>query len=248
MTATLRTTIVQEPSSASANITLNTSGGVSLGATSLSAGTTSVAALAMTSGSRLTTATAGSFEFDGRTFTVTPQSTERGLVLTPQYVRLDSGYVGSNVNTAQTIFGLGTTVSSSTIYVVEGFFVTTKTAGTTSHTMSITWGGTATLNNLLFDYTTSAGSGGLPVGSSNFVRTTVSTVSSGAITGSMTSASQFVVVNFKGSISVNVGGTFLPQYVLSAAPGGAYTTNVGSYILIYPVGASGSTAAVGNWS
>jgi len=35
---------------------------------------------------------------------------------------------------------------------------------------------------------------------------------------------------------------------LSAAPGGAYTTAIGSYFLIYPISASGANVSVGTWA
>jgi hypothetical protein len=52
----------------------------------------------------------------------------------------------------------------------------------------------------------------------------------------------------KGTVSINAGGTFIPQYTLSAAPGGAYSTIAGSYVKIYPVGAAGATVNVGSWA
>lgn len=47
---------------------------------------------------------------------------------------------------------------------------------------------------------------------------------------------------------INAGGTFIPQYQLSAAPGGAYTTAIGSYFLIYPIGAAGNNTNIGTWA
>jgi len=52
----------------------------------------------------------------------------------------------------------------------------------------------------------------------------------------------------KGTVSINAGGTFIPQYTLSAAPGGAYSTVAGSFIRIAPIGASGSAINVGTWA
>ena len=52
----------------------------------------------------------------------------------------------------------------------------------------------------------------------------------------------------RGTVSIATGGTFIPQYSLSAAPGGAYTTQLGSYFLIYPLGASGSNTSIGTWA
>ena len=63
-----------------------------------------------------------------------------------------------------------------------------------------------------------------------------------------TTAAVFYKAIVKGTVSVNAGGTFLPQYSLSAAPGGAYTTAAGSYFKIAPLGAAGSNISNGTWS
>mgnify|MGYP003350663671 CR=1 FL=1 len=54
--------------------------------------------------------------------------------------------------------------------------------------------------------------------------------------------------NYKGTVSVNAGGTFIPQYSFSAQPGGGFTTGIGSYFAIWPVGAAGSNISVGTWA
>ena len=46
----------------------------------------------------------------------------------------------------------------------------------------------------------------------------------------------------------DAGGTFIPQYQLSAAPGGAYTTQIGSYFKLSPLGVSGSNTSIGTWA
>jgi hypothetical protein len=58
----------------------------------------------------------------------------------------------------------------------------------------------------------------------------------------------FSTLQVKGTVSVSGGGTFTPQYILSAAPGGAYSTVAGSYFLIYPISESGSNTSVGAWA
>ena len=52
----------------------------------------------------------------------------------------------------------------------------------------------------------------------------------------------------KGTMSIGTGGTIIPQYALSAAPGGAYTTQIGSYFKAWPIGASGTNINVGSWA
>jgi hypothetical protein len=58
------------------------------------------------------------------------------------------------------------------------------------------------------------------------------------------------VVNIliKGTVSINAGGTFIPQYTLSAAPGGAYSTQPGGYVKISAIGAAGANTSIGNWA
>ena len=47
--------------------------------------------------------------------------------------RLNTAYAGSNATGAQSVFGVGVTVSGSTVYQFETVFALSKTAGTTAH-------------------------------------------------------------------------------------------------------------------
>ena len=67
-------------------------------------------------------------------------------------------------------------------------------------------------------------------------------------TNTSTTAALLCSAAISGTVSINAGGTFIPQYQLTAAPGGAYTTLAGAYVIIYPVGASGSNVSVGTWA
>ncbi len=213
------------------------------------AGTATTQPILLTSGTNLTTAAAGSVEYDGKVEYFTPQGTQRGVSPAQQFYRLDSGLAGANVNTAQSVFGVGVTLSSSTVYAFETTIIVSKSAGTTSHNFSIGFGGAATINNISWQsvggYILSAtASGSLTSGG-----TAVANSSSFTITqGSISSAAITLVCLIKGTVSINAGGTFIPQYTLSAAPGGAYTTQAGSYFLIYPIGASGANTNVGTWA
>lgn len=197
----------------------------------------------------LGTAAAGAFDYDGKVFYATPQGTQRGVVPGAQFFRLDAGLAGANVNTAQNVFGVGVTLSASTVYAFEAVYGLSKSAGTTSHTVGLGFGGTATLNNIAY-------TGNLVVNNSAFttdsatsigvyIQTAASTTFSGGATASATNFKIYIV---KGTVSINAGGTFIPQYTLSAAPGGAYTTAAGSYVMIYPIGASGANVNVGTWA
>jgi hypothetical protein len=55
-------------------------------------------------------------------------------------------------------------------------------------------------------------------------------------------ASEEVIVLVKGSIRFTAAGVFQLQYGASAAPGSAYTAQIGSYISLEPIGNNTFTA------
>lgn len=228
-------------------IILNGTSGVS-GNVALPAGTTSAAPMTMQSGTNLTSATAGALEYDGSKMMFTPTGTQRGLVPGMQFYRLDSSLAGSNVNTAQSMFGVGVTLSASTVYAFQAVYAISKTAGTTSHNIGIGFGGTATLNNIAYSNAGLFKSTGFTGVTAPDVLSYIQTASNTTVTASTTAASVQFITNLHGTVSVNAGGTFIPQYTLSAAPGGAYTTAAGCYFLIYPLAASGANVNVGTWA
>ena len=167
-----------------------------------------------------------------------------------QLYRLNSDLVGANASGAQSLFGVGVTLAASTVYEFEMVFGISKSAGTTSHNFGYGFGGTATLNNIGFLVVgASQASGFGPLaGSSTMVEQWSTSASNTNVAASLTSAAYYHSATIKGTVSVNAGGTFIPQYSCSAAPGGAYTTSLGSYVKIYPVGASGANTNVGSWA
>lgn len=231
-------------------LTLSTAQAATLaGQLNLAAGTTTVAPLDFIAGTNLTTPIAGAMEYDGRVIYATPQGTQRGVVPGAQFFRLESGLAGANVNTAQNIFGVGVTLSASTVYAFEAVYAISKSAGTTSHSVGLGFGGTATINNIgywgfsdsesAFAYAGTAGNLG------GFYTQTASNTAASLASTAATLARTFRIT---GTVSINAGGTFIPQYTCSAAPGGAYTTAAGSFFLIYPIGASGANVNVGTWA
>ena len=203
--------------------------------------------LVLTSDTLSSPATAGQIEYKSPIFAATPIGTQRGIVPTQQYYRLDSAVVGSNATGAQSIFNVGVTLSASTVYEFEAVCAFSKTAGTTSHTFALGFGGTATVNNIAYQVYNSVSTAFSTVEqttTASFIQVTTSSV----LTGNSTAASRTYVFLLKGTVSINAGGTFIPQYTLSAAPGGAYSTVIGSYIRINPLSASGAATNVGTWA
>jgi hypothetical protein len=215
----------------------------------LAAGTTTIAPVDFVAGTNLTTALAGAVEYDGRVFYATPQGTQRGVVRAAQFFRLNSTVVGSNVTTAQSVFGVGVTLSADTVYAFEAVYAFLKTAGATSHTFGLGFGGTATINNIAYRPITTYSYTGLTTLATNTTGPTfVQTLSNTNIQSGLASATVALHTTIHGTISVNAGGTLIPQYTLSVAPGGGYTTQIGSYFLIYPIGAAGANTSVGTWA
>lgn len=220
-----------------------------LTAIQLPAGTASNAPLNLQSGTNLTSATAGAMEYDGKVIYSTPAG--RGVSPSMMFYRLNSSFAGSNASGAQSLFGVGVTLAASTVYEFETHIIIQKSAGTTSHTIGLLFGGTATLNNIGLFVTSirdsTAASSGV---SGNFTvaagwNTTASNL---VLTGNVTTANQTFTAMLRGSVSINASGTFIPQYQLSAAPGGAYFTLAGSAFYIWPIGAAGANTSVGPWA
>lgn len=219
----------------------------------LSAGTASLAPAVLTSGTNLTTAAAGSVEYNGKTLMFTPIGTQRGIVPGYQFFRLDAALAGANGTSAQSLFGVGCTLSASTVYGFEIFAAIGKSAGTTSHNVSFGFGGTATLTSIYFTLDALSGvpsSTGVVAYANglfynNLVRNSATATQAFETATAAVISGIFVV---RGIVSVNAGGTFIPQYTLSAAPGGAYSTMANSYMKVFPISASGANTNIGTWA
>jgi hypothetical protein len=147
------------------------------------------------------------------------------------------------------VFGVGVTLAANTVYAFEAYYYFSKSLGTISHTMGTSFGGTATLNNIAYwnamAVTASSLANVVNLSTvSGFVNTAANT--DAGLAG--TAAAYARIFRKSGTVSVNAGGTFVPQYTLSSGPGGAYTTRVGSYFAIWPIGAAGANTAVGAWA
>ena len=173
-----------------------------------------------------------------------------GIYPSKQYFRLNSNLTGSNVNTAQSVFGVGATLIGSTQYEFECLMILLAGNITTSTSVSFGFGGTATLNNILYSGTgpgliSKVVGGSYKSGAGSFW---YSSASSSIIVDSTGVLPIDVAYIIKGTVSVNAGGTFIPQYKFGAAPGNAWVTAAGSYFNIWPLGASGSNTSIGSWA
>lgn len=178
----------------------------------------------------------------------TQKSLGTSRVPAEQFYALNTALVGANSTAAQNVFGVGVTLVGSTVYQFEAVYPLSKTAGATSHSIGLGFGGTATVNNIAYNLTglfKSTGFAGItPPDVVSYIQTAANTTVTATTTGTSVQFIGFI----KGTVSINAGGTFIPQYTLSAAPGGAYTTAIGAYFKISPLAASGSNVNIGTWA
>jgi hypothetical protein len=177
-----------------------------------------------------------------------PSAGAKGIMPAYQYYRLNSNFTGANATGAQTMFNVGVSLVANTIYEFEIMANFRKTAGATSHIFQLAHGGTRGVNNILY----TVFSGGVTV-TPNTVDTTapnatIDTVALTNVTDAIGNANTSIGIFVKGTISVSTAGTWIPQYALTAAPGGAYSTLAGSYVKITPIGASGANTNIGSWA
>lgn len=199
----------------------------------------------------LGTAVTGELEYDGTVPYFTPSGTQRGVVPGMQYYRLNTGIVGANALGTYPVFNKSVNLSSNTVYHFEFLVAISKTAGTTSHVINTNFTGTAVLNDFVafVNYTNATVAGGVGAATTTEAIGVYksATTSQGGASVSGTAGTVYYS-RMTGSLSVSTGGTFTPNYVLSAAPGGAYTVSPGTYFLIYPVGTAGADVSVGDWT
>ena len=239
------------------------SGSVGIGTTNPTAnlqvgvGTAGSAPLKLTAGTNLTTAQAGAIEYDGKVFYSTPNAASgRGLSPSTLLYRAGStGIAGSRVTTAQATFGAGLTVVASTVYQFEMVLESYKSTGAGSYQWGYLFGGTASLTNFGSTFAISRNiaspSMTFPTNASCFQGIQTSTTVYYPYGSDSNTAAIFHLV-VKGSFAVTSGGggTFIPQYQLSADPGGAFTTQAGSYITVTPIGIGTGTGntSIGAWA
>jgi hypothetical protein len=168
---------------------------------------------------------------------------------------LSTDFSLTSTTSAQKAFNATTngqiTLPGSSSYLLEAEYIITNT-GTVSHTWGVLFAGTASLTALDFSargrsgatsqLTLAADSSASQSNGAGSLPTT-----SLVMTAASTSATENVLISIRGTLRINAGGTFIPQVVMSAAPGGISKMLRGSYIRLTPLG-SDSATSLGNWS
>lgn len=152
---------------------------------------------------------------------------------------------GQNISTTQPWFPTagGVTLAAGT-YFFEGLLWTTRAAGTTSHTTGLFFGGSAVVSAI--DYFADVSSG-------DVANQVADTITWGNTTGTVlvkaadTTATENIVLHIKGTVRITTAGTFIPQFIYSAAPGGAPTIKRGSFFRLIPQGGA-TIVSNGTWA
>jgi hypothetical protein len=159
--------------------------------------------------------------------------------------RLDSAGTGQNIATVQPWFPTtgSVAVEAATVYAIEGLLSLTRSAGVTSHTTSIGFGGTATLTSILWHVQCNTGD---TLAAATLSSTSAKAATSTVVKAASTSATEEIMIHLNGSVKINAAGTFIPQFTYSATPGGAPTVNLGSFFQLVKKGVGFNTR--GTWT
>jgi hypothetical protein len=227
----------------------NVSGGNINGFVRPTAGTATVPALSFLSGTNMTTAGAGAFEYDGVTFYGTPTASNRGVLNTSHFMCLAVDYLANDSATAQKVFNLGTgaagaiTLPASTAYFMEATYYITRAVGSNSHNLSTLFAVSSALTGITYTAETTSTAGNILGAVSRIYATGAGAV---AVTAANTDTNENITVVIRGIVRTNGATTFTPQIKYDSAPGGSPTVLTNSYIRLTPIGTNAVTF-VGNW-
>ena len=227
----------------------NVTGGNIIGFSKPSAGTATVPAILLTSGTNMTTAAAGAMEYDGTVMYGTPSASNRGVLDTAHVIVLAADNTISDTSTAQAVFNVGTagagtiTLPASTSYIMEAVYYVTRTVGSNSHTLSTLFAIGGSLTSIAYVAETTSTAANILGAVSRIYGTAASAV---AVTAASVTTNENITVTIRGIVRTNAAGTFVPQIKYSSAPGGAPTVLANSYFKLIPIG-NNSVTFVGNW-
>lgn len=210
------------------------------------AGTATVAPLQFTSGTNLTTAAAGAFEYDGTVPYLTPNASNRAVDAVIHFTSNVADFGLANSSSAQSPFEAARdviTLPASTSYIMEGLVQITGMGGTTRTTALEFDAGSATLTAISYFAT-------IYTGAAQTITTTFGVKHSIAATAQVlnaTVATAAATIWWKGIVRINAAGTFIPQIKFSADPTGTILCEQDSFFQMTPIG-SNTVGSVGNWA
>jgi hypothetical protein len=188
----------------------------------------------------------GAIEFGPSGLMATRRGIRKNIPTHHMHMIHDQSVVGLNATGNQSIFGRSFVLDGSRLYRYEMVVLMTKSTGATSSQFQTGFGGTAVINKM-----TRCGDGVLlssaaDINTSNNVTPFMifATESNLMINTGYDTPTTLAIQKFmwreQGLIEITTGGTLIPQYSLSVAPGGNFTTQPGSYFSIFPLAESGT--------
>lgn len=227
----------------------NVSGGNVIGYIRSTAGSASLAPIVFTAGTNTSTPAAGALEYDGTVFYGSPAASQRGLLPSEHFVILSSNYTANDSASAQKVFNVPSagaiTVTSNTTYVFEAMYYIAPAINFNAVSLSSLFALSGTLTGIRYrvESTTGLASALGTVKSAQVGSVVATTVTDAAPGGAATN----FVLNIRGVLRTNTGGTLTPQIQFSGSPGSAPIVLANSYFRLIPMG-TGSVTNVGNWS
>lgn len=148
-------------------------------------------------------------------------------------------------NTAQPWFPTagGVTVPDDTTFYMRGRLVLID-VGANARTIALSFGGTATISAIDYYALQDDGTALDAVGTLNDT-TFVTAATATLVSGSDTTAT--INITIDGIMRVSDGGTIIPQFTWSAAPGGTPLVKRNSFIFLTPIG-SDTVSSQGTWA
>lgn len=180
----------------------------------IAAGTTTVSPLKLTTGTNLTTATAGSFEYATPQLFFTNGGAQRQEIPLIQQTRVSTQFDATSTTTLANVTGLTATLVAGKKYRFDAIlFTTSNVAGG----VKVAIGGTVTATAIVYEgLTTDAG------GTTQSRGTTMA-----ATVGAQTAATN-AYIKISGTITVNAAGTLTVQFAQNTSNGAASSVLVGS--------------------
>ena len=229
------------------------------GGLSFAAGTATLAPIKLTSGTNLTTISAGSFEYDGNVFYGTPKvnnsTAGRGVIPTTMYFSPANAVTAVSSNAGGTVtgnaFGKSIYLAASTVYQIEAYIILQTTYTTTATSaLSISYTAPAGTTSAIF----STGSAATAAATTSTTTNSTFNLNSSASSLQATFASSGLYnrVYIKGTIKTSTtAGNFNININAVNSPPSTTTiyTQPASFISMTPISAgAGSDINVGGWA
>ena len=203
----------------------------------------STAPLRLTSGTNLSSAAAGTMEYDGKAVYFTTVNGNRGILPTSHFYSRTSErtlQTGGTATSPQSIFGVGITLAASTSYQFDmqiSIGITGTTTASNSVTSLLTYSGTTTsLAAVAF--------GGIDDGTVSSRRYLSGSV---VLYNNTSTTATFSTWRVSGIIRTNASGTFTPQVQLGGANTSSFVVLNNSFVKLTPIGSDVITGQ-GAWA